>query len=207
MVSLAVTSSLMRAPPPLISRRASPLLVASPARHRTSKAGSPDSSSSRGMETQGRPSAAAPCSKVWRAVSCTACAASRPRHSAVASVARIFLASLVSLPSSFSRREISSSSRSVNSRRNRPTSASSVLRQYCQYSKAGSRSSLSHTAPWAVLPILAPEVAVISGEVSPNKVRLSMRRARSTPETMLPHWSDPPNCRVQSCRRASSRKS
>ena len=55
-----------------------------------------------------------------------------PWQSAVASVASTFFASLISLPSSASSRAISSSGRSVNRRRKRPTSASSVLRQNCQ---------------------------------------------------------------------------
>ncbi len=34
-----------------------------------------------------------------------------------------------------------------------------------------------------------------------------VRRTRSTPAVMLPHWSEPPDCSVQPCRRNSSRKS
>ena len=68
---------------------------------------------------------------VWL-VAAAASAADRPWHSAVASVARIFFASLSSLPARRSSRAISSSGISVKRRRKRPTSASSVLRQNCQ---------------------------------------------------------------------------
>ena len=50
----------------------------------------------------------------------------------VAALARMIFASLISLPSSASSRAISSRGTSVNRRRNRPTSRSSVLRQNCQ---------------------------------------------------------------------------
>ena len=56
---------------------------------------------------------------------------------------------------------------------------------------------MSHTAPAAVLPILAPDEVVISGVVSANSCALSMRRPRSMPLTMLPHWSEPPICSTQ----------
>ena len=49
-----------------------------------------------------------------------------------AATAMIFFASLISAPSNISSRAISSSGRSVNSRRKRPTSRSSVFRQNCQ---------------------------------------------------------------------------
>ena len=79
----------------------------------------------------GQGSAASPSSKARRAVSAAPAAASAPCASAVAAVASIF-ASLISAPPSFSSRAISSSGRSVNRRKKRPTSASSVLRQNCQ---------------------------------------------------------------------------
>jgi hypothetical protein len=48
--------------------------------------------------------------------------------------------------------------------------------------------ALSQMAPVAVLPILAPEAVVISGVVRPKASAPSMRRTRSAPMTMLPHW-------------------
>ena len=63
-----------------------------------------------------------------------AAAASAPWHSAVHSWARIFLASLTTASWSASSRASSSSGSVVNSRRNRPTSESAVLRQNWEYS-------------------------------------------------------------------------
>src|SRR3954467_3084829 len=94
----------------------------------------PASNSPRGISTVGRLSASAPSSKVRRAVSAASFAASRPCRSAVASVASTFLASLISEPPSASSFLISLIGSVVNSLRNLPTSASSVLRQYCQKS-------------------------------------------------------------------------
>ena len=65
---------------------------------------------------------------------CGLLAASRPCSSAVASVASTFLASLISPPLSAASFSISPIGRIVNSLRNLTTSASSVLRQYCQKS-------------------------------------------------------------------------
>ena len=59
-------------------------------------------------------------------------------------------------------------------------------------------SALSQTAPLAVLPIFSPEAVVISGVVSACSCGVPMRRPRSMPLTMLPHWSEPPICRRQS---------
>ncbi|MCE2510707.1 MAG: AsmA-like C-terminal domain-containing protein [Alphaproteobacteria bacterium] len=132
LVSLAGAASLTRAPPPRMRRRASALLTARPARWKSTKAGIPASSSARESSMLGSPSAAAPVSKVACAVSAAAAASFFPWQSAVASFARTFFASFISLPSSFSRRAISSRGRSVKRRKNFPTSASSVLRQYCQ---------------------------------------------------------------------------
>jgi len=53
------------------------------------------------------------------------------------------------------------------------------------------------TAPAAVLPIFAPDDVVISGAVNANRCASRMRRPRSMPLTMLPHWSEPPICRLQ----------
>jgi len=47
----------------------------------------------------------------------------------------------------------------------------------------------------------------ISGEVSANSCTFDMRRPRSMPLTILPHWSEPPSCSRQPARTASSRKS
>ena len=66
----------------------------------------------------------APSSNVLRAVSAASRAASSPCAIAVAASASTFFASLISAPSSASSRAISSSGRSVNRRRNRPTSPS-----------------------------------------------------------------------------------
>ena len=55
------------------------------------------------------------------------------------------------------------------------------------------------------LPNFLPSLSVTSGVVSACTVPPSTRRISSTPPTMLPHWSEPPICRRQSCRRYSSR--
>ena len=53
----------------------------------------------------------------------------------------------------------------------------------------------------------APEEVVISGAVSANSCALAIRRPRSMPLTMFPHWSEPPICRMQPLRLCSSTKS
>ena len=133
-VSPAIGLSFSRPPPPLISLRASVRLSARPASCSSSKAAMPAASRARGTSTVGSASALAPSSKVRRAVSAACSAAAAPCARRVTSVARIFLASLISWPFSASSRAISASGSSVNSFRKRPTSASSVLRQYCQKS-------------------------------------------------------------------------
>ena len=45
--------------------------------------------------------------------------------------------------------------------------------------------------------ILIPVLVVISGKVMPKVDAWRIRRIRSTPATMLPHWSLPPICRRQ----------
>ncbi len=92
------------------------------------------SSSEPATSIVGSVSASVPSSNVLRAVSAASSAASRPCTMAVASVARTFLASLISEPPSAASRAISSSGRRVKIFRKRSTSASSVLRQYCQKS-------------------------------------------------------------------------
>ena len=47
------------------------------------------------------------------------------------------------------------------------------------------------------LPREAPDAVVRSGEVKPYSWRVPIRRPRSTPVTMLPHWSEPPICKTQ----------
>src|SRR4029078_3387870 len=205
--SSVTATSLTRSPPPLIWRRASPLEATRPALTYIASTPTPASSSPRGISTVGRLSAIAPSSKVCRAVSDAELAASRPCSSAVASVASTFLASLLSPPCSAASLLISLIGRIVKSFRNLTTSASSTLRQYCQKSYGENWSALSQTAPCAVLPILAPEAVVSSGVVSANNCGVPMRRPRSTPLTMLPHWSEPPICSRQPARRASSTKS
>ena len=54
---------------------------------------------------------------------------------------------------------------------------------------------------------LSPEAVVRSGVVRPKASLPSIRRTSSTPLMMLPHWSEPPICRVHPARRNSSRKS
>jgi hypothetical protein len=58
-------------------------------------------------------------------------------------------------------------------------------------------SSLSQIAPEADLPIFLPSDVVRSGVVSPKISASSTRRVRSIPLTILPHWSEPPNCTRQ----------
>ena len=78
LISLSTTASLMRAPPPRISRRASPLEVASPLRQNSSKAGMPRASRSRGTAVCGNPLPLPPASNTARAVSAAASAAALP---------------------------------------------------------------------------------------------------------------------------------
>ena len=165
--SSAIFKSSTRAPPWRISRRASLLLLARPARTNNSKAGMPPGLLKReigtlivGRVSKAKASAASasgggggaaaatgagveaeaaglgarppPSANNLRAVSATASAIGRPCAKAVASVARMIFAWLISAPWSTSSRAISESGRSVNSRMKRPTSASSVLRQNCQ---------------------------------------------------------------------------
>ena len=201
-----MATSFRRAPPPRISRRASPFDLANPTF--TSAAIMPrPSASSADSEICGNPSPTPPSAKVCCAVCMASPAASAPWQSVVASFARMILASLISAPSSAPRRRTSSIGSSVKSDRKRSTSASSVLRQNCQNWNGDRRSAFSQIAPSAVLPILAPDAVVISGDVRPNTSWLSTRRVRSMPVTMLPHWSDPPICSTQPYRRRSSMKS
>ena len=188
-----MATSFNRAPPPLIKRRASPFDLAKP-----TAVNAPTMSMlaavSAEMVSCGKPSDTPAPANVWVAVCIASAAASAPWHRVVAALARMILASLISAPSSADNRFTSSIGNSVNSARNRPTSASSVLRQNCQKWKGDNLSSFSQIAPSADLPIFAPDEVVISGEVRPKISWPSTRRVRSMPPTILPHWSEPPIC-------------
>ena len=131
-VSDRITAPLIRAPPPRIRRLASPPDAHSPALWNRLTAEMPAAIAPRGISTSGRAAPAVPCSKVRRAVSAAARAASAPWQRRVASVASSFFDSFSSAPSSASWRAISPAGSSVKRRMNRPTSRSSALRQYCQ---------------------------------------------------------------------------
>ena len=77
------------------------------------------------------------------------------------------------------------------------TSRSSELSQNWKNAYGLVSSGSSQTVPDSVLPNLVPSDFVISGVVSACALPPSMRRMRSTPATMLPHWSEPPVCSVQ----------
>src|SRR3546814_16410475 len=79
--------------------------------------------------TVGRLASLAPSSKVRRADSAAICAASVPRHSAVDSLARTLLASLISLPCNEESRASSSTYKSDNSFNRVAPFSSYVLRQ------------------------------------------------------------------------------
>mmetsp|Transcript_46679 Transcript_46679/g.111862 ORF Transcript_46679/g.111862 Transcript_46679/m.111862 type:complete len:239 (-) Transcript_46679:806-1522(-) len=206
-------SPLSRAPPPLTSRRTSDLLFANSSRMKRSISSTPSPASAALSCTRGSasvlppPPPPPPLAKSDSAVAWMSSSTAAPCSMRVASSARTFLAWLTSAPLSASRLSISARGSSVKMRRKRPTSASSVLRQNCQYAKGVSRSALSHTAPSAVLPIFLPSEVVSSGAVQPKSAAPSALRASSTPLMMLPHWSEPPNWSSALCRRWSSRKS
>ena len=82
--------------------------------------------------------------------------------------------------------------RSVNCASIRRTSASSVLIQCWKKAYGEVRSGSSQTRAPVVLPTLVPSAAVISGQHSACTAAPRRRRIRSTPERMLPHWSEPP---------------
>ncbi len=87
-----------------------------------------------GRSNVGKSSPTPPFSKTSRAVASAAVAASAPRQSAVTSLAKRTLASLISDPPKAPSRSQSSIDNSVNIFRNFPTSASSTLRHHCQNS-------------------------------------------------------------------------
>ena len=97
--------------------------------------------------------------------------------------------------------------RKVNHFRNRTTSASAVFSQYWWKRNGLVRSAVSQTAPFSLLPNLVPSDLVTSGLVIPYASPCAMRRTRSMPLTMLPHWSAPPSCTVHPAVRKRCRKS
>mmetsp|Transcript_22360 Transcript_22360/g.60439 ORF Transcript_22360/g.60439 Transcript_22360/m.60439 type:complete len:249 (-) Transcript_22360:128-874(-) len=134
--SSATFSSLMRAPPPLMSRRTSDLDFANSSLRKRSTTGTPSPSSAAGSSTVGSvassevppPSALKSC----LAVSLMGLRHSCPWSMRVVSSASTSFASLMACPLSFASSSMRSSGSSVKRRRNRITSASAVLRQYCQ---------------------------------------------------------------------------
>ena len=125
-------------------------------------------------------------------------AASSPCSIAVAASASAFLASLISAPSSASSRAISSSGRSVNRRRNLPTSASCGVPPELPVIVGA---ELVGVEPDRALRGLAHLAAVGGGDQRRGEaVELRCRRSRrpsSMPLTILPHWSEPPICSRQ----------
>jgi len=119
-----------------IARRTSPFELQKPARIDASGNSDALFESFRGTRAVGKPSLTFRSSKVARAVAAAASAALGGRApSAVASVARIFFASLISASLSEASRATSSSGQhgeQFQEAAGHP--ASSVLRQYCQYS-------------------------------------------------------------------------
>lgn len=95
-VSSVIFSSLSFAPPPLISRRASPLEAVSLLSTRRSRMGIPAFRRAVSIVMTGRLPPAVPCSNSLVAVSAASVAACSPWHNFVASKAKIFLASLMS---------------------------------------------------------------------------------------------------------------
>ena len=75
--------------------------------------------------------------------------------------------------------------------------ASSVLSQNWYQAYGDVSSASSQTVPDSVLPNFVPSDLVTSGVVSAWTRLPVTRRTRSTPATMLPHWSEPPVCSVQ----------
>src|SRR6185312_5348845 len=124
--------SLTRSPPPWARRRASPREAARPASAARAASTIPADSSAAGTSWVGRSSESRPCSNAASAAAAALAASASPCSRAVVALASTFLASLIWAPGRASSSAISSSGRSVNSRRNRPTSASSVFRQNCQ---------------------------------------------------------------------------
>ena len=77
-----------------------------------------------------------------------------------------------------------------------PTFASSALSQNWWKAYGDIISGSSHSAPPSVLPYLVPSEFVTSGVANACAWPPSARRISSTPPVRLPHWSEPPNCRV-----------
>mmetsp|Transcript_23361 Transcript_23361/g.75316 ORF Transcript_23361/g.75316 Transcript_23361/m.75316 type:complete len:297 (+) Transcript_23361:306-1196(+) len=202
----SILTSLSLAPPPATSRRTSDLLFPSSSDTNKSTTGTPAAASSaesftRLSDAVPPPPPPPPAAKSDAAVAWISARHASPCSMRVASLARTTLASLICAPRSASSFSTSSCGSSVKNRRKRPTSASAVFLQNCQYSYGERRSSLSQTAPAAVLPIFLPSAVVTSGAVRPKSCAPSALRPSSTPEMMFPHWSEPPNCSVAPCRR------
>jgi hypothetical protein len=66
-------------------------------------------------------------------------------------------------------------------------------------------SGSSQTVAPSVLPIFVPSAVVISGVPRACTDAPVVRRTRSLPAVMFPHWSEPPLCSVQPWRSYSSR--
>ena len=58
-------------------------------------------------------------------------------------------------------------------------------------------SSHTFSLPPSVLPNLRPSARRSSGDVIPSAGSRVTLRTNSAPAVMLPHWSEPPSCRVQ----------
>ena len=107
-----------------------------------------------------------PSTKVLRAVSAAASAASRPCISAVASVASTFLASLISAPAE--RREpgdLVHRQQGEQLQEALDVGILGVAPELPVVVRPTASPALSQTAPAAVLPILAPDDVVSSGQV------------------------------------------
>ncbi len=80
-------------------------------------------------------------------------------------------------------------------------SRSSLLSQNWKNAYGEVSSGSSQSAPPSVLPNLVPSDLVSSGVANACTGACSTRWIRSSPAVRLPHWSLPPNCSVQPCRR------
>ena len=77
-----------------------------------------------------------------------------------------------------------------------PTFSSSTLSQNWWKAYGDIISGSSQRAPPSVLPYLVPSASVTRGVANACALPPSERRISSTPPVRLPHWSEPPNCRV-----------
>src|SRR3954471_17348131 len=95
----------------------------------------------------------------------------------------------------------SSAGRSENSGSQARASASSALSQNWKKAYGDVSAGSSQTFPPSDLPNFVPSDLVTRGVHSACTVAPSVRRTRSMPAVRLPHWSDPPVCRLTPCRR------